>query len=291
MKVLALVSSARKLGNSEILAREMLKALPEDWEKSVLRLTDLKIDSCKACYACLPQGASCIIKDDFNWFLEQIKAADALIIAAPCYFLGGHTMLKLLGDRMIAVLNDGEQYAGRKCVAAITYGVEGWDGFSREAVMSFARFLHLDLQGVQMIQAANPGEVVKAEILQETRGLAQCLIPGVADNANTASVGDRETLTCVSCGSSLLQVSRNGKVRCPLCDCRGRISSTEGAVRVAFEAPRPSRYSAEGMREHGERLEHIKQEYMSKREELATLRKPYKEEICWIKPERLEAQK
>ena len=286
MKVLALVSSARKIGNSEILAREMLKTLPDDWEKNVLRLTDLKIDPCKACYACLPQGASCVIQDDFNWFLEQVKAADAVIIAAPCYFLGGHTMLKLLGDRMIAVLNDGEQYAGRKCVAAVAYGVEGWDGFSREAVISFARFLHLDLQGVQMIHAANPGEVVQSEVLQETRELAKLLISEECAKVDSFAAGEHENLTCVSCGSSLLQVSRNGKVRCPLCDCRGRISSTEGAVRVAFEAPRPSRFSAEGMREHGERLEHIKQEYMAKREELAALRKPYKEELCWIKPNR-----
>lgn len=284
MKALALVSSARKIGNSEILAREMFKALPDEWEKSMLRLTDLKIEPCKACYACLPQGASCVIQDDFNWFLEQIKAADVVVIAAPCYFLGGHTMLKLLGDRMIAVLNEGEHYSGRKCVAAVAYGVEGWDGFSREAVISFARFLHLDLQGVQMIHAANPGEVIQPEVLSEVRELAKKLIPGSETSFSPLNVSERENLTCVSCGSSLLQVSRNGKVRCPLCDCRGRISSAEGSVRVAFEAPRPGRFSAEGMREHGERLEHIKRDYLAKREELAALRKPYKEEICWKKP-------
>lgn len=283
MKVLALVSSARKLGNSEILAREMLASLPGEWEKSLIRLTDLKIEPCKACYVCLPSGANCVIKDDFNWFLAQVREADAIILGAPCYFLGGHTMLKLLGDRMISVLQDGEQYVGRKCAAVVSYGVEGWDGCSREAVMSFARFLHLDLTGIQMVRAANPGEVVKDEVLAEARELAQTLLPG-AEVKKAATVGERENLACPSCGSSLLQVSRNGRVRCPLCDCRGRISSVESAVRVAFEVPRHNRFSPEGMKEHGERLERIKEEYMANREELAALRKPYRTEVNWLKP-------
>ena len=287
MKVLALVSSARKLGNSEILAHEVFNALPADWDKKAIRLTDLKVEPCKACYACLPKGAPCIIPDDYEWFLDQVKAADAIVLAAPCYFLGGHTMLKLIGDRMISVLHEREHFAGRKCIAAVSYGVEGWDGFSREAVMSFARFLHLDLVGIQTIRAANPGEVIKPDILQETRELAQLLLPGAEAKEHLSGLREKDALACVSCGSSLLQISRNGKVRCPLCDCRGRISATEGSVRVAFEVPRPSRFSPEGMHEHAERLEHIKQEYLAKRDELAALRKPYKDAkdaVEWIKP-------
>ena len=38
MKVLAIVSSARKTGNSEILAKAMLAALPDSTEKKLLRL-------------------------------------------------------------------------------------------------------------------------------------------------------------------------------------------------------------------------------------------------------------
>ena len=158
MKVLAIVASARKTGNSEILAKAMLAELPANVEKSLLRLDELTIEPCRACYACLGAGKECVIDDDYKRFLAQVKAADAVIIAAPVYFLGMHTRLKLLCDRLISVLNEATEYTGRRCVVAVPYGVEGWQGYGVEATMSFARFLHLDVVGVLPVHAANPGE-------------------------------------------------------------------------------------------------------------------------------------
>ena len=68
MKVLALVASQRKLGNSEILAKEMLSALPDTVEKEMIRLTDLEIQGCKACYACLAEETGYVIQDDLHFF-------------------------------------------------------------------------------------------------------------------------------------------------------------------------------------------------------------------------------
>ena len=98
MKVLAIVTSARKTGNSEILAKEMLAALPDWVEKKLLRLAELNLEPCRACYACLPAGSDCVIADDFAAVLAAIRDADAVILASPVYFLGMHTRLKLLCD-------------------------------------------------------------------------------------------------------------------------------------------------------------------------------------------------
>ena len=283
MKVLAIVASARKTGNSEILAREMLGALPETVKKKMIRLADFNIEPCKACYACLPSGCDCVIQDDYDEFLQQVRAADAVIIAAPVYFLGMHTRLKLLCDRFISVLNEAEKYAGRRCVVAVPYGVEGWQGYGVEATVSFARFLHLEVVGVMPVHAANPGEVVQTEVLKRVRDLAGLLlgeeIPENNDTMLRQSVHESD-LVCGLCGSGMLRVSEDGGSRCVLCGAIGRITASgagsDSMLQCRWQPPEHLRFSPSGMKEHGARLEQIKADFMTRRHELAELRKPYK---------------
>ena len=283
MKVLAIVASARKTGNSEILAREMLAALQESVEKKMIRLADFNIEPCKACYACLPSGCDCVIQDDYDVFLQQVRAADAVIVAAPVYFLGMHTRLKLLCDRFISVLNEAEKYAGRRCVVAVPYGVAGWQGYGVEATVSFARFLHLEVVGVMPVHAANPGEVVQPEVLKRARELAGLLLGEVLPDNNATMLRqsvDESDLVCGFCGSGMLRVSLDGGSRCVLCGAIGRIkASGEGSgsmLQCHWQPPEHPRFSPSGMQEHGARLEQIKADFMTRRDELAELRKPYK---------------
>jgi NAD(P)H-dependent FMN reductase len=280
MKVLAIVASARKTGNSEILAKTMLANLPATVEKSLLRLEELTIKPCRACYACLGTGKDCVIDDDFNHFLAQVKAADAVIIAAPVYFLGMHTRLKLLCDRLISVLNEANGYSGRRCVVAVPYGVEGWQGYGVEATVSFARFLHLDVVGVLPVHAANPGEAVRPEILAKAAELARRLLPEATKDFPLQDVAsDPAAIACAACGSSILRLNGAGEVSCVLCGAAGRLDATALPAQnltCRWENPEHFRYSPAGMTEHGERLESIKQDFIARRHELAELRKPYK---------------
>jgi len=283
LNILGLVASGRKLGNSEILAKEMLGAL--EGEKRLLRLSELSVEPCRACYACLPSGKPCMIADDLSFFLEQIEWADVVVIASPCYFLGSHTSIKIIGDRLISVLNDSERFQGKRCVAAVTYGVADWEGYAREAVMNFARFLHLELAGTLLANAANPGEVVQPEILAEARALAKKL---VTINRNDEQMNiQSDTHTCAGCGSSLLQVCSSGQVRCVMCGTTGQLSTELGRFVLTFNPPKHSRFSPYGMAEHGQRLENIKEEYIAKRKELLALRKQYQnQDEWWIRPAR-----
>ena len=280
MKVLAIVASARKTGNSEILAKAMLAALPATVEKSLLRLDELTIEPCRACYACLGAGKDCVIEDDFNRFLAQVRAADAIIIAAPVYFLGMHTRLKLICDRLISVLNEADAFTGRRCVVAVPYGVEGWQGYGVEATVSFARFLHLDVVGVLPVHAANPGEVVQPEILAQAAELARRLLPEApAVPPQVVATTDTAAISCVACGSGILRLSGAGEVNCALCGATGRLDAAvlpEQRLTCQWQIPEHFRYSSAGMTEHGERLESIKQEFIARRHELAELRKPYR---------------
>ena len=262
MKILGLIASPRRLGNSEIVVSEMLRSLPDTFEKEMIRLPALQINDCKACYACLPSNKGCIIKDDFDFLLERIKQADYIIIASPCYFLGAHTSIKKICDRLISILNNSSEFAGKKCVTVVTYGIPGWEGYAREALMSFSRFLHLDHQGDLLIQAANPGESATDAILEQARELAQRLICTSPQEQRSTDLQ-----LCPQCGSSLWKINQQGIRRCPLCDDKHR-------------------YSPEGMAEHGKLLESIKDSFIANRLELMQTRKLYEQHDWWIEPRR-----
>ena len=288
MKVLAIIASARKVGNSEILAKEMLAALPESVEKKVLRLEECRIEPCRACYACLASGTDCIIPDDLVSILHEIQEADAIILASPVYFLGMHTRLKLLCDRLISVLNEGEKYAGRRCVVAVPYGVKGWQGYGVEATVSVARFLRLDVVGVLPVQAANPGEAVQPEVLSRARELACRLLPKnetelpaeYEDNVRqTTHAGD---IACSACGGGIFRIAKTGQIQCVICGTAAKLEISEtaenAAIQCAWKQSEQFRYSAAGMAEHAQRLEKIKAEFIARRQELLALRKPYRDE-------------
>lgn len=279
MKVLGLVASARRLGNSEILAKEMLACLPEDTDKKLIRLTDLDIRQCNACYACLPEGSKCVIPDDLEFLFEQIRQADAVILATPCYFLGTHTTLKMISDRLISVLHEAKAFTGKKCVVAVSYGIEGWEGYAREAAVSLAKFLHLDVTGTMLVRAASPGEVVEPAVLAEAHRLAATLITGEHIRPDAA------LHCCAVCGSTLLQLSPVGAVHCRLCGASGRLEADGPEFRICFDKPAHSRFSPEGMTEHAKTLEAVKAHFIAERQQLNKLRKPYQAFDWWLKPD------
>ena len=219
-------------------------------------------------------------EDRFEKDSDDPLDADAVIIAAPVYFLGMHTRLKLLCDRLISVLNEATEYTGRRCVVAGPYGVEGWQGYGVEATMSFARFLHLDGVGVLPGHAANPGEAARPEVLAKAAELAWRLLPESAEAPLMDGLpSEPAAIACTACGSGIVRLNEAGEAHCVLCGAIGRLqlaSSSEQKLTCQWQVPEHFRYSPAGMTEHGERLESIKQDFIARRHELAELRKPYK---------------
>lgn len=279
MKVLGLVASPRKLGNSEIIVKEMMKSLPDNWDKEMIRLSDLRIDLCKACYACLPQGKNCILQDDLNFFLSKIKEADKVIIAAPVYYLGQQTTLKLINDRMIAIQNDSSEYfKNKQCVIVIPHTVKDWEGYAREATMHFARFLGLNVTGTLVVNKTLPGDVLDEDSLAKIREMATSLV----DNSIVDFL-DPELAYCPECDSSLLQIRRNGGWRCIMCGSIGGWQVNDGDFLMSVSTSELKRFSREGMEEHGHILTEIKEEYIRRRKEVAANQDAYKQINYWIK--------
>lgn len=88
MKILGIVGSPRKDGNSFYLIRQALKTAKEaeiQLKTEIVQLSDLRIESCRACESCAERPYKCIIDDDFRFVLVKMKDADGILIASPRY--------------------------------------------------------------------------------------------------------------------------------------------------------------------------------------------------------------
>ncbi len=99
MKVIAIVGSPRKNGNTEIITKHALRAIDEEGvETDLIRLAGLDVQPCNACMACKEDNA-CSIKDDVPAIYDRMKHADGIILASPVYFGSATAMLKALMER------------------------------------------------------------------------------------------------------------------------------------------------------------------------------------------------
>jgi len=88
MKVLGINCSPRKGGNTELLIKEVFKALEKQGIKTELfQLGGRKVSGCIACMKCTKKGeAKCHQKNDvINSCMKKMLKADAIIIGSPVY--------------------------------------------------------------------------------------------------------------------------------------------------------------------------------------------------------------
>jgi len=273
-KLLGLVVSHRRLGNSEILVKEIMRRVPGEWERELIRLTDLDIRPCRACYTCLAQGR-CNIDDDFAFALERVKEADALIVGVPVYILGPHGCLKMFTDRLLGAGRYVEGTRGKPCVVVMPYGVNGWLGYARTAALVLPRLLQMKLVDFWAVHAALPAEAVLDRGNLHRAG-------EIAARLFAAGGESRGPGECPNCGSDLFRLLPGGGVECPLCGTRA-VLGPDG--RPVLDGDDPGRFEPGRMREHflGWLVE-MKEKYRAEREGLKEAQKPYRPMDWWVIP-------
>ncbi len=101
MKILALIGSPRKGGNTDILVDQILKgAKTKSHTSEKLYLYRYKIFPCADCRKCKKGEHVCPIKDGMQRIYPKIASADAIIFGTPNYFNGPTGQMKLFFDRM-----------------------------------------------------------------------------------------------------------------------------------------------------------------------------------------------
>lgn len=108
MKVVSLLGSPRREGNSTQLAEAISSTLEENGNSvTAFSLNKLNSKGCQACGACKTTSEVCIVKDDLTDVLEEVKSADVIIMATPVYWGDISAQLKTFIDRTYSYLTPG----------------------------------------------------------------------------------------------------------------------------------------------------------------------------------------
>lgn len=100
-KVLILLGSPRKGGNSDLLCDEFMRgAVESGHEVEKIRVQEKKVAYCTACYVCRDAGV-CAIKDDMADIMQKMIDCDVLVLASPVYFYSIDAQLKAVIDRSV----------------------------------------------------------------------------------------------------------------------------------------------------------------------------------------------
>lgn len=110
MKVVGILGSPRKAGNSTFLAEIISnKAKQTGAEVSNYYLNELLYSGCQACGGCKGRSEQCILEDDLAEVLSSIVDADLVIWATPVYWGEVSGQMKMFLDRTYSFLKPGFQ--------------------------------------------------------------------------------------------------------------------------------------------------------------------------------------
>ena len=124
-KCTILFGSPNNHGNTAKLLDEFLRFCPENVDGTLFCAYDLNVFPCIGCDVCKKTG-NCFRKesDDFHKISRSIAESDALVIAAPLYFLNYPAPLKTVFDRFQTFFYNRpfKERKSRKAVLLLTGG-------------------------------------------------------------------------------------------------------------------------------------------------------------------------
>lgn len=287
MRILGL-SFGKKNANCDILCKEALYGAREAYPDAEIRFINtqrLTIDRCIGCGACskaLEKGKDnvCIVKDDFQMVEDEIRAADAVIVAAPVYVLQPVGQFKNLVDRFscrhdVSAINwvldkrragempgDPDEFPQerlrRRTVSYISVGGASTDHWTSMGTATLHLFgFPVMMQVVSNYNANSMGTVGNPYLDEELIGhmheigkrtaKAYEMAPKDVEYYNPKDMG-----TCPVCHQNLLTVNGTTTVQCPICGIEGKISIDGDKLNVTFSEKEQARARGTfaGLREH-----------------------------------------
>lgn len=241
MKILAMVGSYRKNGNSDILAKEALMGAEEAGaDVEMIRLTDYRVDSCQGFGLCLFRKEGCHIDDDVKLIWSKIDGADGILLSVPCYFLESTAVLKQLIDRAWVLAHKGT-FRGKYASVMVPYATRGWVPYAFLQPNIFFGILGFKVIHREMFNVQGLGEAVHdAEGIKKANRIGRELTRAISDQDTTYR--SRPGL-CPICQDWNIRILGNRKdVECPTCGIRGELKVRDGAIEVVFGAEAVSAY-------------------------------------------------
>jgi multimeric flavodoxin WrbA len=179
MKVLGINCSPRKGGNTELLIKEVFKALDKEGIKTELfQLGGKKVNGCIACMKCRKEkDGKCHQKNEvINSCIDKMVKADAIIIGSPVYFSDLTTEAKALIDISgYALRGTGAPLRRKPGAAVIAVRRAG-------AIHAFDSINHFFLINEMIIPGSSYWNIAigreKGEVLQDEEGMKTMKVLG-----------------------------------------------------------------------------------------------------------------
>ena len=178
-KILGVMGSPRKNGNTDILVSKILEGSNEvGAETEMIYLKDLEIKECNGCHACW-DGKECSKHDDMNDLFEKIMACDVIIFGSPVYWYSVTALMKAFIDRFVYFNSpkNREKIKGKSAVLAVPFEEETLET-ARPLVLMFEKSLaYLEMELTEQILVPGVGDkgaiLEKKAILEEANQLGK----------------------------------------------------------------------------------------------------------------------
>ena len=183
-KVLVLLGSPRRKGNSAILADQITKGAKSAKAKvETIYLHGKNIAPCKACMTCQKKGSEgCSIPDDMQELYPKLIASDAWVIASPVYWFTMSAQTKIFIDRCFALpAYQNDPFKDKRIAIAMVYGGEDpFDSGCVNALRTFQdiyKYTEANLVGMVYGSAMDAGQIRDNEkVMQDAFELGKQLV-------------------------------------------------------------------------------------------------------------------
>lgn len=172
-RIVVLVGSMRKGGNTDLLAQAFTEGARKNNTVEIVSVADYKVNPCIGCDSCFTrEGNQCFQKDDMVKIYEKLKIADIAVIASPVYFYGISAELKAIIDRLHTPMRN--EFPIKK-LALLLVGAatlpELFDAIKLQYQLVL-NFFHLKDAGMVLVKGVKDiGDIKKTKSLEEAYNL------------------------------------------------------------------------------------------------------------------------
>lgn len=146
MNILVVTGSPRKGSNTDLMAAAFAEGAQEAGHGVTVRhLHEHKVGPCLACEYCFAHDGMCVQKDDMNALLDDVDAADALVVASPIYWFDVSAQSKCFIDRLYARAVKG--FSVKAFGMLLDSGSDGVYGAARQQLADICSYLNWENKG------------------------------------------------------------------------------------------------------------------------------------------------
>ena len=277
-KVLAIVGSPRRYGNTDVLMQLCLNAVKKSGlETETVYLHELNLKNCQGCLACVFKG-KCALNDDMTGLVEKMLTARGLIVAAPTYIFSPSAIIKTIIDRALIISPYLEELQQQKRYA-VTISVAGsprWNSLGVPILNQLA--LAYGYSVLDWMDAYSPGP---AEVLLQSRNIDKARELGNAlasaiHGADSELKNSETGVQCPICKGSVYSLEEGGRVHCAACMNEGMIIREDSGVRIEFSGGDKNFFDLDERQQHvDDWIKPSRDKYMEHREEIKGLLNTY----------------